>query len=94
MALAALLADEEDTERGAEIRRMLVTAYPDATEAPEARLRRAKYLLGEDQSSTEALALLEAVIVSDPEHPMAPEARRLYQANGGAPAATPSARPL
>ena len=96
MALAAHLADGEDTERGAEIRRLLVAAHPDATEAPEARLLRARYLLTEDETSSEALALLEALIVGDPEHPMAPEARRLYDANGGRPATTPtpSGRPL
>jgi hypothetical protein len=90
MALAAHLADSEDAPRGAEIRRLLVAAHPDAREAPEARLRRARYLLGEQDSRAEALALLEELIVSDPEHPMAPEARRLYQANGGRPSATPT----
>jgi hypothetical protein len=96
MALAAHLADLEDVARGAEIRRLLVAAHPDATEAPEARLLRARYLLGEDDSSSEALALLEALIVGDPEHPMAPEARRLYEANGPRPSSTPtpSGRPL
>jgi len=93
MALAAHLADLEDAARGAEIRRLLVAAHPDAGEAPEARLRRARYLLDEEDTRAEALALLEELIVSDPEHPMAPEARRLYQANGGRPGTTPTAGP-
>jgi hypothetical protein len=90
MALAAHLADPEDAARGAEIRRLLVAQYPDANEASEARLRRARYLLGDEDSRAEALALLEELIVRDPEHPMAPEARRLYQANGGRPSTTPT----
>jgi hypothetical protein len=93
MALAAHLADLEEPERGAEIRRVLVAAHPDASEAPEARLLRARYLLEEEDSRPEGLALLEELIVKDPEHPMAPEARRLYQANGGRPAATPTGAP-
>jgi hypothetical protein len=90
MALAAHLADLEDAARAAEIRRLLVTAHPEAGEAPEARLRRARYLLNQDDSRAEGLALLEELIVSDPEHPMAPEARRLYQANGGRLGTTPT----
>lgn len=82
LALAAHLADPEDPGHAAEIRARLVQAHPEATETPEARLLLARfYLSGTDARREEALRMLEELIVQLPTHPVAPEARRLYEAN-------------
>lgn len=83
LSLAAQLADQEDERRGAEIRARLLEEYPDADEAAEATFLRARWLLGSGDLREEGMRLLEAFIVEAPGHPLAPEARRLYEANGG-----------
>lgn len=83
LAIAAHLAERVDPRRAAEIRERLLDAYPEAPEAPEATMLRARWLLQSGDLKAEGLRLLEQFIVDRPEHPLAPEARRLYQANGG-----------
>jgi hypothetical protein len=86
MALAAQISATEDADRAAEIRRSFLSSYPDAPEATEVMLSQAQWLLegedGEDRKE-EGIRLLEELIVSMPQHPLAPEARRLYEAHGG-----------
>jgi hypothetical protein len=81
LALAGHLLEERDPARGAELRRRLVAEWPDALEAPEAQVQLARHLLKRDGASeaAEALELLEALLVRRPNHPLAPEARRLRQ---------------
>lgn len=83
MAFAAHVADRDDGRQAAEIRERLLETYPDAREAPEATILRARWLLRSDDLRAEGLQLLEQFIIDRPEHPMAPEARRLFEANGG-----------
>ena len=54
------------------------------------RLVQAAWLLGEGDMREEGMRLLEDLIVDSPQHPLAPEARRLYQANGGRGAVDPT----
>lgn len=83
MALAAHLVEGEDPRRAAEIREGLLEDYPDAREVPEATILRARWLLESEDLKAEGMRLLEQFIIDRPEHPMAPEARRLFEANGG-----------
>lgn len=81
VALAGHLLEERDPARGAELRRRLIAEWPDALEAPEAQVQLARHLLARDGApeAAEALELLEALLVRRPNHPLAPEARRLRQ---------------
>ncbi len=90
LALAALLSATEDARRAAEIRGCLLQEHPEAPEATEVRLVQAAWLLGEGDMREEGMRLLEDLIVDSPQHPLAPEARRLYQANGGRGAVDPT----
>ena len=86
LALAAHLAETEDANRAGSIRADFLDAFPDAPEAPEMRLLQAKWLLDDPEDperEEQGMRLLEELIVDSPEHPLAPEARRLYEANGG-----------
>jgi len=79
LAMAAHLLDPDHPERAADVRRRLLELAPDAPEATEARLRLARHLAGPGQDAKRAVELLEDLIVADPGHPMAPDARRLLQ---------------
>ena len=82
LALAAQLAAKEDAGRAAEIRRSFLDRYPEALEAIEVMLLQAKWLFTVQNGEEEGIRLLEELIVNAPEHPLAPEARRLYEASG------------
>lgn len=79
LALAAHLADPVDAARAAGFRGQLLKLDPDAAEAPEAGLRLARHLAGRGGDPDRAVEVLEALIVANPNHPVAPEARRLLQ---------------
>jgi hypothetical protein len=81
MALAAFLLDEVDPARAAELRRRLIREWPDALETPEAQVLLARHLLVREgaRGAGEAREVLESLLVRRPNHPLAPEARRLRQ---------------
>ena len=81
LALAAHLAEIEDGARAAELREALLGSHPDAPESIEARLLLAAWLLENSGREEEGIAHLETLITSAPSHSLAPEARRLYDAN-------------
>lgn len=81
LALAAHLAHRSDRRRAADIRETLLADHPGSRQAPEAQLLRAEWLLRSSDLEAEGLALLEDLIVTHPEHPVAPEARRLFREN-------------
>ena len=81
LALAAHLAEIEDAARAAELREALLGSHPDAPESIEARLLLGAWLLETSGREEEGLAHLETLITSAPSHSLAPEARRLYDAN-------------
>ncbi len=83
LSLAAQIADAGDSALAGEIRDRLLEEHPDAPEATEARLVQAGWYLADGDRPDDGLRLLEELIVGSPQHPLAPEARRLYQANGG-----------
>ena len=91
LALAAHLAATQDQARAAELRERLLREHPDALEATEARLLQAIWLLEGGERAEDGLQLLEELIVGSPRHPLAPEARRLYEANGGREGVDPGA---
>lgn len=82
LALGARILDRDDPERAAELRRQLLSLDPEAQEAHEARLRLARHIAQttEADGRGEAVELLEELIVRAPNHPLAPEARRLLTA--------------
>jgi hypothetical protein len=79
LALAAHLVDGRDPGRAASYREALLETKADAPEAWEARLLLARFLAREREGTDRALELLEDLIVNRPGHPVAPEARRLFQ---------------
>ncbi len=79
LALATLLAEMEDGERAGELRARFIEEHPEAFEAAEIQFRQARWMLAGDELMQEGLDLLEELIVDRPNHPVAPEARRLYQ---------------
>ena len=83
LALAAHLAEMEDERRAGEIRAKLLEEYPDAPEATEVRFLQAGWFLRGGDRILDGMRLLEELIVGTPQHPLAPEARRLYEVNGG-----------
>ncbi len=88
LALAALLSEEDDPEIAAALRGRLLKEHSDAFEVPETRFRQARWLLAQEERREEGLDLLETLIVEGPNHPVAPEARRLFQQERNRP--TPS----
>ncbi len=83
LALAALLAEGDDPEKGAALRERILRDHPEALEAPEAALRLGGWLLGEGGERARGAEILVTLIVGHPEHPVAPTARRLLQAERG-----------
>jgi hypothetical protein len=79
LAIAAHLLDPLEPERSAQLRRRVLAEWPDSSEAPEAQLRLARHLLlrGGQAGILESVSLLEAFLLDRPDHPLAPEARRL-----------------
>ncbi len=79
LALAALLGERVEPVRASEHRLRVIRDFSDAAEVPELRLRHARWLLSIEARREEGFAFLEELIVDLPEHPIAPEARRLLQ---------------
>jgi hypothetical protein len=79
LALAALLFEGDEPTRAAELRVRVMEEAPSAVEVPELKLRHARWLLSIDARRDEGFVLAEDLIVESPEHPIAPEARRLLQ---------------
>lgn len=79
LALAVLLAERDDPLRAAELRERFLAEYPDAPEMPEVALRQARWLVSINSRREEGVRLLEELIVKVPNHPVIPEARRIYQ---------------
>jgi len=79
LALAALLGEVTDPTGSAELRSRVIVQHPDEPEVPELRLRHARWLLSINARRDEGFAFLEDLIVDHPEHPIAPDARRLLQ---------------
>jgi len=79
LALAALLGEVSDPTGSAELRSRVITHHPGEPEVPELRLRHARWLLSINARRDEGFAFLENLIVDHPEHPIAPDARRLLQ---------------
>jgi hypothetical protein len=81
LALASHLLTEPDPVRAAELRRRLIQEWPEALEVPEAQVQLARHLLdqGGEAARGEAVEVLEALLLRRPNHPLAPEARRLRQ---------------
>jgi len=79
LAISAHLLDPLEPERAAGIRRRILAEWPLSSEAPEAQIRLARHLLlrGGEEGVAESVALLEAFLLDRPDHPLAPEARRL-----------------
>jgi hypothetical protein len=83
LALAALLAEEEEPLRAGELRHEFLEMHSDAPEMPELALRHARWLVSIEARREEGVRLLEELIVQVPEHPVIPEARRIYQVERG-----------
>ncbi len=79
LAFAAVLAEAEEPLRAAELRERFLQEHPDAPQRPEIALRHARWLVSIDARRAEGVRLLEDLIVEVPNHPLAPEARRVYQ---------------
>ncbi len=76
LALGARIAAAAGLERDAvRLRRRLVAEFPDALETPEAALLLARALAEGPEGRAEAVAILEALVVARPDHPVAPGAR-------------------
>lgn len=77
LALGARTADLAGlTGDAAAFRRRIVAEYPDAREFPEAALRLARAVAAEPGGAEEAARILEDLIVSHPDSPVVPVARR------------------
>lgn len=79
LALAALLGETGDPTGAAELRSRVIAEHPDEPEVAELRLRHARWLMSINARREEGFRFLEDLIVDHPEHPIAPEARRLLQ---------------
>jgi hypothetical protein len=90
LALAALLAEAPDPSRAAELRVRVMTEAPNTVEIPEIKLRHARWLLSIETRREEGFRLAEDLIVEGPDHPLAPEARRLLQVERAREAGRPS----
>lgn len=80
LALAAILVESDDPTRAAEFRSTALASTPELPEAPELMLRQGRWLLSIDTRRDEGITMVEDMIVAWPDHPLAPEARRLLQA--------------
>lgn len=77
LAQGARAADEAGlADEAAQFRRRIVAEYPDAREFAEAALRLARAVAAEPGGRDEAVRILEALIVSRPDSPVVPGARR------------------
>lgn len=77
LALGARAAEEAELdEDAASFRRRIVAEHPDAREFPEAALRLARAVAARPGGPDEAVRILEALIVSRPDSPVVPGARR------------------
>ncbi len=74
LGFAAHLAAEVDVSMALELRLRLLEDWPDDLHAPEAAIEAARVL-----PAAEALPVLDAMVVRFPEHPLAPEARRIRE---------------
>jgi tetratricopeptide (TPR) repeat protein len=76
LAEAARMADRSDEpESGAEIRRRLLVEYPDAPEVGEASLALARHRARVEGNASEAMRILEELIIRQPNAAVVPEAR-------------------
>ncbi len=77
LALGARTADQAGlVDVATTFRRRIVDEYPDAREFPEAALRLAQAMATEPGARDEAVRILESLIVSRPNSPIVPTARR------------------
>lgn len=77
LALGARAADQAGLgDMAATFRRRIVAEHGESREFPEAALRLARALAGEPGGRDEAVRILEALIVSRPDSPVVPGARR------------------
>ncbi len=77
LAQGARAADEAGlVDDAVQFRRRIVAEYPDAREFAEAALRLARAVAAEPDGRDEAVRILEALIVSRPDSPVVPGARR------------------
>jgi hypothetical protein len=77
LSLAARLADDaNEAAMAAELRDRLVTTYPTASDRAEAILALARYRRETGERTEEMAALLEELIVAQPNHALVPAARR------------------
>ena len=77
LALGARAADQAGLgDIAATFRRRIVAEHEEAREFPEAALRLARAVAGEPGGRAEAVRILEALIVSRPDSPVVPGARR------------------
>jgi len=77
LALAARIAGEGGLpEQAARFREQLIHDFPTAPEAPEATLRLARFRGADSEGVEEAIQLLEALILREPNGAIVPIARR------------------
>lgn len=77
LAQGARAADQAGlSDEAVQFRRRIVAEYPDAREFAEAALRLARAVAAEPGGRDEAVRILEALIVSRPDSPVVPGARR------------------
>lgn len=77
LAMGARAADHADLAADATaFRRRIVAEHPDAREFPEAAIRLARAVAADPGGVEEAVGILEALIVSRPDSPVVPGARR------------------
>lgn len=77
LALAARLAEQAGrSERALDLRRRIASEFPRAPEAPEAMLLAAQALAPQPGGLGEAVALLERLILTQPQSALVPQARR------------------
>lgn len=84
-ALAALMADAASDLDGDPFRSRLVDEHLESPEGPEAALLLARARLAQDGTGAreDARELLEELVVSRPDHPLVPDARRLLEELSG-----------
>ena len=88
LAMAAHAADRfERLDLAIGFRRRLVAEHSDAREFPDAAVRLARAIAGDPEGRDEAVRILETLIVSRPDSPVVPGARRELRRiqNGGMP---------
>lgn len=80
LSLAARIADEATLyDRGAEFRETILGQHRDSPEAPGAALALARYQADQPDGLASAIAVLEELILSRPNSPVVPDARRELQ---------------